>query len=243
MNDNERIAHEQEVMRQLEAFDTPTITNAVATYPALKKMCLGLYNPNQAGWYTDNRLRCFYPELGPRCGYAVTAVYGMPDASYGRLEFKDILEAIAESPGPVILALKENFLDGMKRRNALIGGNMMTAFKQVGVTAVLGDAPARDIDEMRPLGVQCLFPGVVAGHGPESVEAVNVPVSICGMDIAPREVIHMDENGAVKFPAKYLDAVLEKARLFRERDNGRQEALRKTTDPRALADIMKGIYE
>ena len=158
MNDNERIAHEQEVMRQLEAFDTPTITNAVATYPALKEMCLGLYNPNQAGWYTDNRLRCFYPELGPRCGYAVTAVYGMPDASYGRLEFKDILEAIAESPGPVILALKENFLDGMKRRNALIGGNMMTAFKQVGVTAVLGDAPARDIDEMRPLGVQCLFP-------------------------------------------------------------------------------------
>ena len=144
MNDNERIAHEQEVMRQLEAFDTPTITNAVATYPALKEMCLGLYNPNQAGWYTDNRLRCFYPELGPRCGYAVTAVYGMPDASYGRLEFKDILEAIAESPGPVILALKENFLDGMKRRNALIGGNMMTAFKQVGVTAVLGDAPARD---------------------------------------------------------------------------------------------------
>lgn len=70
-----------------------------------------------------------------------------------------------------------------------------------------------------------------------------MPVSICGMDIAPREVIHMDENGAVKFPAKYLDAVLEKARLFRERDNGRQEALRKTTDPRALADIMKGIYE
>ncbi len=243
MKIDERIAHEQEVMKELEEFDTPTITNAVATYPALKELCLGLYNPNRPGWYTDNRLRCFYPELGPRCGYAVTAVYGMPDASFNRLEFWDILEAAAESPGPVILALKENFTDEMKNRNALIGGNMMTAFRQVGVTAVLGDAPARDIDEMRPLGVQCLFPGVAAGHGPESIEAVNVPVNICGMDIAPREIIHMDENGAVKCPAKYLDAVLDKARLFRERDNSRQEALAKTTDPRVLADIMKGIYE
>lgn len=130
MNDNEQIAHEQEVMKQLEEFDTPTITNAVATYPALKDMCLGLYNPNQAGWYTDNRLRCFYPELRPRCGYAVTAVYGIPDASCGCLEFRDI-----------------------------------------------------------------------------------------------------------------LDAVLEKARLFRDRDNKRQKALKKTADARVLADIMKGIYE
>lgn len=243
MKNSELIAHQQEVMKKLEEFDTPTVTNAVATYPALKDLCLGLYNPSETEWYTDNRLRCFYPELGPRCGYAVTAVYGMPDSSFNRLEFKDILEAVAESPKPVILALKENFTDKMKNRNALIGGNMMTAFKQVGTTAVLGDAPARDIDEMRPLGVQCLFPGVVAGHGPESIEAVNVPVNICGMDIAPGEVIHMDENGAVKFPAKYLDAVLEKVQKTRDRDHNRQEAMKKTTDPQLLAGIMKGIYE
>ena len=90
------------------AFDTPTITNVVATYPAMNS-CLGLYNPQQANWYTDNHLRCLYPELGPRCGYAVTAVYGMVDPAFKRLEFKDILLGIAEAEGPVILLLKENF--------------------------------------------------------------------------------------------------------------------------------------
>jgi 4-hydroxy-4-methyl-2-oxoglutarate aldolase len=38
--------------------------------------------------------------------------------------------------------------------------------------------------------------------------SVQVPVSIGGMDVAPGEIIHMDENGAVKFPADKLEPVL-----------------------------------
>ncbi len=34
-----------------------------------------------------------------------------------------------------------------------------------------------------------------------AVQSVNVPVSVGGMDVAPGDLIHMDENGAVKFPA------------------------------------------
>ena len=41
-------------------------------------------------------------------------------------------------------------------------------------------------------------------------QAVNVPVSIAGMDVAPGEIIHMDENGVCKFPADKLEAVLTK---------------------------------
>ena len=233
---------EIKIMKELEEFDTPTITNAVATYPAMSA-CLGLYDPQQVNWYTDNRLRCLYPELGPRCGYAVTAVYGMVDPAFKRLEFKDVLVEIAEAEGPVILFLKENFSERMKNRNALISGNMMTAFKQLGVVGVIGDAPARDIDEMRPMKVQCMFPGTVAAHGTAAVEAVNVPVSMCGMDVAPMEVIHMDESGAVKFPRKYLKEVLEKAKELREFDNERMARMCQTTDPLELADIMKGLYK
>ena len=236
------VEEEIKIMKELEEFDTPTITNAVATYPAMKE-CLGLYDPQQVNWYTDNRLRCLYPELGPRCGYAVTAVYGMPDPAFKRLEFKDILEAIDEAGGPVILLLKENFSEKMKNRNALIGGNMMTAFRQLGVVGVLGDAPARDIDEMRPLKVQCMFPGTVAGHGTMTIEAVNVPVNMSGMDVAPMEIVHMDESGAVKFPRKYLKEVLESAKAIRDYDEARMSKMRQTTDPAELADIMKGIYK
>ena len=44
------------------------------------------------------------------------------------------------------------------------------------------------------------------------MHAVNVPVSVGGMDVAPGELIHMDENGAVKFPANRAEQVLENAK-------------------------------
>ena len=238
----ELLQEEARIMKELEQFDTPTITNVVATYPQ-SNLCLGLYDPQEVDWYTDNSLCCLYPELGPRCGYAVTAVYGMPDPAFSRLEFKDILLEIAETEGPVILVLKENFSEKMKNRNAIIGGNMMTAFKQLGVTGVIGDAPARDVDEMRPLEVQCLFSGVTAGHGTMSIQAVNTPVNLCGMEVAPMEVIHMDENGAVKFPRKYLKQVLDLAEKTRSYDEEQQAAMRKTTDPVKIAEAMKGLYK
>ena len=242
MTEKLSLQEEQASMKELEQCDTPTITNVIATYPA-SDLCMGLYNPQEIDWYTDDRLRCLYPELGARCGYAVTAVYGMPDAAFNNLEFKDILVEIAEAEGPVILVLKENFTEKMKNKNALIGGNMMTAFKQLGVVGVIGDAPARDADEMRPMKVQCLFPGVVAGHGTMSIQAVNTPVNMCGMEVAPMEIIHMDENGAVKFPRKYLKEVLELAKKMRDYDEARMAAMRKLTDPLKIAEAMKGLYK
>jgi len=237
------LGEEIAIMKELEQFDTPTITNAVATYPA-DPDCLGLYDPQETDWYTDDRLRCLYPELGPRCGFAVTAVYGMTDPAYSRLSFQDILLGIAEAEGPAVLVLKASFTDRMRDRNALIGGNMMTSFKQLGVVGVIGDAPARDLEEMRPLGVQCLFPGLSAGHGTMTIQAVNIPVHMSGMDVAPiTEVIHMDANGAVKLPRRRLRQVLASAKRISERDAARQAAIRRLTDPIDIANAMKGVYK
>jgi len=46
---------------------------------------------------------------------------------------------------------------------------------------------------------------------------VNVPVSVGRMDVSPGEIIHMDENGAVKFPAAKLEAVLTNVRALQAR--------------------------
>ena len=40
------LSEEIEIMKALEEFDTPTITNAVATYPT-DPDCLGLYDPQE----------------------------------------------------------------------------------------------------------------------------------------------------------------------------------------------------
>lgn len=229
-------------LETLKKFDTPTITNVVATYPE-KDYCLGLYHPWYGKWYTDETLKCMYPSLGRTVGYVVTCTYGLPDPDYSNLKFADVLRAVAEVDGPVILVVKQDFPEAVKKINGLLGGNMMTALKSVGTVGVISDGPSRDIDEIRELNMQYMLTGVTAGHGKFSVRSINTPVEVCGMMVAPGELIHMDENGAVKFPFQYLDKVIEKAEYLQDIESKRQEMMRNTADVEELIKIMGGLYD
>ena len=239
-----RLTLEEEIaiIKELEEFDTPTITNVVATYPG-KSTCLSLYHPWDTNWYTDESLRVMYPELGPRCGVAVTCTYGVPDPNFkGGPGVADVLRAIGNSPKPVVLLIKQDYPEKLKRKNGLCGGNMATAFKSAGCTAIISDGPSRDVDEVRPMGIQYMLTGTSPGHGPMGVKAVNTPVEICGMDVAPGEIVHMDENGAVKFPREYLAQVLENCKILRETEAKKMEMLASTDDVELLAKYMQGVY-
>lgn len=227
----------------LKKYDTPTVTNVVATYPGDSKHCLGLYHPWEGHWYTDQTLKCMYPELGRTAGYAVTVTYGLPDQAFGRLTFGDLCSAIEASPKPVILAIKQNLPEQYKRRNGLCGGNMMTAFKALGVVGVISDGPSRDIDEVRPLKIQYMLTGVCAGHGDFSIQEINTPVEVCGMMTAPGEVIHMDENGAVKFPGSRLGQVSELCEKLSLYEADKQRRMAECHDAATIAKIMSGIYD
>ena len=148
----------------------------------------------------------------------------MPDG-FNRLGFSDILNAIAAVDGPVILAIKQNFPEHIRRRNGLLGGNMLTAYKKIGVCGILTDGPSRDLEEIRLLGIQCMFTGLSPAHGPFSVQAVNVPVSICGMDLCPGEIVHMDENGAVKFAENQLERIVANVALLSENEERKKQAM------------------
>ena len=228
-----------ELLKKLEEFDTPTVTNVVATYPNRQSSCLGLYNPWAVNWYTDERVRCIYPELGPRAGLAVTCIYGPPDPRFNRLDFSHVLDQIRQSELPTILALEQAFPDAMRRKNGLLGGNMCTALKRSGCVGCVTNGPSRDIHEVRELGFQLLLTGVTAGHGDFAVQAVNVPVSVSGMDIAPGEIIHMDENGACKFDAKHLADVVRLCGELSDKERDQMAKMRNAEDASDLGNIMK----
>ena len=99
---------DQKTLEELRSFDTPSITNVVATYPE-HPLCLGLYNPWTENWYTDQSLRCMFPELGRTVGYAVTCVFGLPDPNFSRLSFMDVIDALDASPKPSILVFQQKF--------------------------------------------------------------------------------------------------------------------------------------
>ncbi|MDP2856572.1 MAG: RraA family protein [Bacillota bacterium] len=226
----------QEMLEELEKFDTPSVTNVVATYPG-NPHCLSLYNPWTQNWYTDQTIRCMYPELGPRVGHAVTCVYGLPDPNFKGLSFMDVVDALDASPKPTILVLQQKFLPEIAGKVGLSGGNMTSAMIAVGC---ISNGPSRDIDEIRPMKFQYLLSGITPGHGAQAVHAVNVPVSVGSMDVAPGEIIHMDENGAVKFPVDKLEAVLNHLRALREEEEERIGKLLKAKSAAEVRSIFAG---
>jgi 4-hydroxy-4-methyl-2-oxoglutarate aldolase len=230
---------ELEMIEELKNFDTPSITNVVATYPD-HPLCLGLYNPWSENWYTDQSLRCMYPELGRTVGYAVTCTWGVPDPNYSGVTFMDVLDAMDASPKPTIFVFQQKFPPELEGKVGLAGGNMTTAMQAIGCVGAISNGPSRDIDEIRPMKFQYLLSGVTAGHGAMAVHAVNVPVSVAGMDVAPGEIIHMDENGAVKFPADKLEAVLENARALQIEETERLGRLRNAKSAAELRAIFGG---
>jgi len=106
-----------------------------------------------------------------------------------------------------------------------VRGQITTAFKTCGVVGVVTNGPTRDIDEIRPLKLQYLTSGITPGHGEMAISAINVPVSVAGTDVTPGELIHIDENGAVKFPADRLADICNNIDAFVAAENTRSERL------------------
>jgi 4-hydroxy-4-methyl-2-oxoglutarate aldolase len=229
----------QDMLEELKNFDTPSITNVVATYPN-SPTCLGLYNPWTENWYTDQSIRCMFPELGRLVGYAVTCVYGLPDPNYARLSFMDVIDALDASKKPTILVIQQKFPPAIAGKVGLAGGNMVSAMQAIGCVGLISNGPSRDLDEIRPMRFQYLLSGITAGHGATAVHSVNAPVSVAGMDVAPGEIIHMDENGAVKFPADRLEAVLANVRELQKQEAARMSALQKATSAAEIRAIFGG---
>ena len=211
---------EKELLEKLRGFDTPSITNIVATYPN-NPLCLGLYEPWRENWYTDQSVRCPFPELGARIGYAITVAFALPNPSYKRWSILDLFEIIASTNKPTILVIKQEFPPEIQPKVGLAGGQMTTALNACGVVGVVTNGPTRDIDEIRPLGIQYLTSGVTPGHGEMAISAINVPVSVAAMDVAPGDIVHMDENGAVKFPADKLADICQNIDAFTAKEKER----------------------
>jgi regulator of RNase E activity RraA len=90
------------------------------------------------------------------------------------------------------------------------------------------------------MGFQYMLSGVTPGHGAMAIYAVNVPVSVAGMDVSPGELIHMDENGACKFPADKLEAVVQNLRALRIEEETRIGQLQKAKTAAEIKAIFAG---
>jgi regulator of RNase E activity RraA len=168
-------------------------------------------------------------------GYAVTVVFSLPDPNFRRLSMTDLVAALVKSKKPAIIVIKQDFPPDISPKVGLSGGNMTTIFKACGAIAVVTNGPSRDVDEIRPMKFQYIMSGVTPGHGPTAISAINIPVSVAGMDVSPGELIHMDENGACKFPA---DRLAEVYKNVQELAKNEAESMKKISTLKSAEDVL-----
>jgi len=215
---------EEEILKKLLEFSTPTVANVVATYPD-HPLCLKLYDPWRGGWYTDQSVHCVFPEMGRRIGYAFTMVVSVPDKEHPSLSFIDLIDALGNAKKPIVVVCQQVYPAEIFNRAGLFGGQSTALFKACGVVGVVTNGPSRDIDEMRPLGVQYIMSGVTPAHGDFAIRKINVPVSVAGMDVVPGDIVHMDEHGACKFPSDKLSDIYKNIEEFSKIEDYQAKAL------------------
>jgi 4-hydroxy-4-methyl-2-oxoglutarate aldolase len=146
----------------------------------------------------------------------------MVHAAMDRLRHGEVLVLTMEEPAPV----------------ALLGEMLAIQAVRRGATGVLVDAAVRDMGELRELGLPVWTRFVrVRGAAKERVGAVDVPVTVAGVEINPGDIVVLDEDGGVVVPRERVEEVAAEAQERAEKERAlkpRLEAGELTLDIHAL---------
>lgn len=197
----------QEELEALRAIDSGTVANAVDSFGERERI---------AG-FASLELRCLNPNLPPVVGYAVTCTEDVTTSlRRPRESYEALLRAIEETPKPAIVVFKALGQDRL--RSCHVGDMMCTLLQRMGVVAVVTDGAARDLKAVRERApdFQLFAAGMVPAGGDYTMFDVGGQVSICGLRIAPGDLLHGDVNGLLSIPSSVARRVPEKARQIRE---------------------------
>jgi regulator of RNase E activity RraA len=140
------------------------------------------------------------------CGYAYTVQYQTASGHQGFRGAADYIDAVP--PDAVIVACNDGRLD------ATVWGDILTRFAhQRGINGTFIDGVARDLDSIAELAYPLFSRGRFMQSGKNRVQlaAVQVPVRIGSVAIAPGDVMVADASGCLAIPRAHLEAVLARA--------------------------------
>lgn len=179
-----------EEIARLAAIDSPTVANAIERFGV---------RPRTAG-YADMELRCQFPQRGSMVGYAVTCTAdSATEARPAGAGLLGLWEALEAAPKPAVVVIKD--IGPHPARGCHMGEIMATLARRLGAVGCISDGGLRDVKEVEALGDFHYFcPGLVVSHGWPVIVDVGVPVVVCGLDIAPGDLLHGDANGVVSIP-------------------------------------------
>lgn len=143
------------------------------------------------------------------CGPAFTVHYIPCGAEKGNVgDFIDDVQ-----PGHVVV------IDNGGRTCCTVWGDIMTfTAKTKGIEGTVIDGVCRDVDGIEKLGYGIYTKGayMVTGKERVTVDHVNVPVAISGVQVRPGDIMLGDDSGVLVIPKEKAEEVLTLARHIEE---------------------------
>lgn len=136
------------------------------------------------------------------CGRAFTVHYMPCGAVSGTVG--DFLDDVA--PGQVIV------IDNAGRDDCTVWGDIMAkTAKKIGIAGTVIDGVCRDVPAILSCGYPVFSKGYYMRTGKDRVyvDAVNVPVTLAGMQVLPNDIILGDDSGVVVIPQALAERVVE----------------------------------
>ncbi len=186
-------------LARLCRYDTPTICNVIELFAV---------RPQTEG-YMDGRIRACFPEMGPICGYGATATFRSALEPKGQAAYGTLTDQIArfeEIPGPPLVVIQD--LD-VPTQAATFGEVMAASYKAFGASGLITSGAARDLDQVRAVGLSCFSDGVICSHGYPRLIDFLVPVHVGGLAVYPGDLLHADQNGVTNIPGEIVGEIAD----------------------------------
>jgi 4-hydroxy-4-methyl-2-oxoglutarate aldolase len=150
-------------------------------------------------------------------GTAITIQVTVPDSLIGHYALKFV------RPGDILVVDR-----GTDQRTSCFGGTSNIASAALGVRGLIMDGAGNDIAEANACGLPIWCRGVTPlttrylniGGG------LNVPIVCGGLAVNPGDAIMADENGVLVIPAQDVRAVVDKARVLKQKEEAMRAKMR-----------------
>lgn len=187
---------DDDFIRSLSAFDTPTICNAIEVAQGGRGF----------DHFTRGTMVSAMNGAKAMVGYARTAkiagrVKPTEDADIIKARRVDYYRYMAAGEGPTVCVVEDT--DAPDCVSGWWGEVHTAVHKGLGMSGALTNGVVRDLDDHEP-GFPVLAGSIGPSHMFVHVTEIGTPVTIFGMSVRDGDLVHADQHGAVVIPPEVL---------------------------------------
>lgn len=221
------------IIEGLRDFDTALLANTI-----------DYIDPTPAHeFYMGGAIQSVTPTLGPTVGLAVVCEIDSSTAN-GNASLGDYwkqLEEMSKMDLPTVWVVKT--VGERPDHECVLGDGMAKTLYSVGCIGAVTDGGVRDVNGLITVPFAAYSKGKTVHHCALRFRALNIPVSIGGITVAPGDLIHANAEGVIKIPSGCMARLIPAAVRMRAFEHEAHTLMRRTEimpaeKQRAMAGLL-----